>query len=225
MQRKPGTSLLSHLYIEDTWLGRPPKFKGFPYTKGGHAGIEKKCEHLRRNSKNGTLSNDQNFGHFGKCPKQWALGFPGTWKNGVERRTIATAAVLCDLQVGSDQNPCAPSSWPVAASWNSEKWFIEPRRVPISWALECPWPRAPFQRVGFANNHSNSKKQLPSTGTSQRTIEDGATCAAAKAVACCSWCYHNVNTNESLQRYQDVPRAWHSQAQDSPWATDELWTR
>ena len=94
------------------------------------------------------------------------LGFPGTWKNGVERRTIATAAVLCDLQVGSDQNPCAPSSWPVAASWNSEKWFIEPRRVPISWALECPWPRAPFQRVGFANNHSNSKKQLPSTGTS-----------------------------------------------------------
>ena len=53
--------------------------------------------------------------------------------------------------------------------------------------LECPWPRAPFQRVGFANNHSNSKKQLPSTGTSQRTIEDGATCAAAKALACCSW--------------------------------------
>ena len=92
-------------------------------------------------------------------------------------RISMVAAVLCDLQVGSDQNPCAPSSWPVAASWNSEKWFIEPRRVPISWALECPWPRAPFQRVGFANNHSNSKKQLPSTGTSQRTIEDGATCS------------------------------------------------
>ena len=43
--------------------------------------------------------------------------------------------------------------------------------------LECPWPRAPFRRVGFANNHSNSKKQLPSTGTSHRTIEDGATCS------------------------------------------------
>ena len=37
--------------------------------------------------------------------------------------------------------------------------------------LECPWPRAPFQRVGFANNHSNSKKQLPSTGTSQRQLK------------------------------------------------------
>ena len=78
--------------------------------------------------------------------------------------TTATATVLCDLQVGSDQNPCDPSSWPVAASWNSEKCFIEPRRAPISWALECPWPRAPFQRVGFANNHSNSKKPLPSAG-------------------------------------------------------------
>ena len=78
--------------------------------------------------------------------------------------TTATATVLCDLQVGSDQNPCAPSSWPVAASWNSEEWFIEPRRAPISWVLECPWPRAPFQRVGFANNHSNSKQPLPSTG-------------------------------------------------------------
>ena len=54
--------------------------------------------------KNGTLSNDQNSGHFGQCQKRWAPGFPGTYFHMIRKYLKLAEVANYNIKKGNSRN-------------------------------------------------------------------------------------------------------------------------